>query len=87
MYKVSELPTQGDSLNWIQIEPKAANDNNGFQIVMMGFNSQNQLKSMKFTDNFGNKTNLKFSNLQTGIKIPDSDFQFKIPAGVDVAEQ
>ena len=42
---------------------------------------------MKFTDNFGNKTNLKFSNLQTGVKIPDSDFQFKIPAGVDVAEQ
>jgi outer membrane lipoprotein carrier protein len=87
LYKVSELPTKGDNLSWIQIEPKAANDNNGFQIVMMGFNSQNQLKSMKFTDNFGNKTNLKFSNLQTGVKIPDSDFKFKIPAGVDVAEQ
>lgn len=87
LYKVNELPSQGDNLNWIQIQPKAANDNNGFQVVMMGFNSQNQLKAMKFTDNFGNKTNLKFSNLQTGVKIPDSDFQFKIPAGVDVAEQ
>ena len=24
LYKVNELPSQGDNLNWIQIQPKAA---------------------------------------------------------------
>ncbi len=84
IYKVSEIATHEDGLNWIKIEPNSSNENNGFQTVIMGFDNTGKLSAMKFIDSFGNQTNLKFSNLQTGIHIPDSEFQFKVPAGVDV---
>lgn len=87
IYKVSEVNTHEDGLNWVKIEPKAANDNNGFQVVLMGFDKSQNLSAMKFIDNFGNQTSLKFSNLVTGVQIPDGDFKFKAPAGVDVVER
>ncbi|MEN9947035.1 MAG: outer rane lipoprotein carrier protein LolA [Pseudomonadota bacterium] len=86
LYKINQLPDQKDKLIWVQIMPKQANDNNGFQSVLLGFASDKRLDSMKFTDNFGNKTTLKFTNLQTGLALAESDFQFKIPAGADVAQ-
>lgn len=87
LYKISSVADKGDGLNWVKIEPKAANDNNGFQTVLMGFDSKQKLSSMQFIDNFGNQSTLKFSNLQTGVNIPAADFKFKAPAGVDVVEQ
>lgn len=85
-YKVSDV-VSNDGLKWLKIEPKQQNDNNGFQTVMMGFDDKNKISAMKFTDNFGNKTDLKFSDVQTGIDIPASDFVFKAPAGTDVLQQ
>lgn len=87
IYKISDMPPIKDGLNWTKIEPKQVNDNNGFQVVMMGFDKNGKLSSMQFVDNFGNKSTLVFSNLQTGVVIPASDFKFKAPAGVDVVEQ
>lgn len=87
IYKIGDMPSAKDGLSWTRIEPKQANDNNGFQVVMMGFDKNGKLSSMQFIDNFGNKSTLVFSNLQTGIAIPASDFKFKAPAGVDVVEQ
>jgi chaperone LolA len=87
LYKISDESSINDGLNWVKIEPKAKNDNNGFQVVMMGFDSGHKISAMKFTDTFGNKTDLKFSNVQTGINLPASDFDFVAPAGVDVLQQ
>lgn len=88
LYDVKDIAgTKKDGLKWVEILPKTQNDNNGFQRVAMGFNSRHQLSTMEFIDNFGNHTILKFSNLQTGIKLPDSDFKFSPPAGVDVSQQ
>ncbi|MDD3267024.1 MAG: outer membrane lipoprotein chaperone LolA [Burkholderiales bacterium] len=83
-YKISNLPDNGDKLAWFKIEPKVTNDNNGFQVVLMGFSADGKISSMKFTDTFGNETQLKFSNVQTGVNIPASEFKFTAPAGVDV---
>lgn len=87
LYKVSDTNNKQDGLDWVQIVPKAKNDNNGFQVVLMGFDKANKLSKMQFTDSFGNKTSLTFSDLQTGVSIPDSEYQFKTPAGVDILQQ
>ena len=84
---MTALPRASDGLSWFKIEPKQVNDNNGFQQVLMGFVPGKQLNSMKFVDNFGNQTSLKFDDLQTGIALPEGDFKFVVPLGVDVAEQ
>jgi chaperone LolA len=87
LYTVNDIPGNSSGLSWVKIAPKTQNDNNGFQVVLMGFDAQQKLAAMEFTDTFGNHTTLKFTNLQTGVKIPAADFQFKAPAGVDISEQ
>ncbi len=87
LYNVTDSSSAQDGLKWVQIVPRSKNDNNGFQIVMMGFDKQNQLNKMQFTDSFGNRTSLVFSNVETGVSIPQSDYQFKVPNGVDVLQQ
>lgn len=87
LYKVSNYKSADTSLKWIKIEPKTSNDNNGFQTVLMGFDGQNKISAMQFVDTFGNKTSLKFTNVQTGVAIPASEFQFTPPKGVDVLQQ
>ncbi len=86
-YKVSDSTLKTAGLNWVKIEPKSKNDNNGFQVVLMGFDKQGMLSQMQFTDSFGNKTSISFSNLQTGITIPASEYVFTPPAGVDVLQE
>lgn len=86
-YKVSDVATKAAGLNWVRIDPKIKNDNNGFQVVLMGFDKQGKLSQMQFTDSFGNKTSISFSNLQTGVAIPASDYTFTPPAGVDVLQE
>ena len=85
-YRVSPAQLGADGLSWFKIIPQQPNDNNGFQQVSMGFAANHHLSAMQFIDNFGNQTSLKFTNVQTGISLPNSDFKFVIPAGVDVAE-
>ena len=75
------------SQEWFTITPKSAGDNNGFQTVQMGFDTSHKLSQMKFIDTFGNQTDLLFTNVQTGISLPASDFVFNVPTGVDVLEQ
>jgi chaperone LolA len=87
MYKVTAETSTDQGLSWVKIEPKVNNDNNGFQVVRMGFDKQRKLAAMRFTDSFGNQTKLQFSNVVTGISINPHDFEFSIPPGVDVAQQ
>lgn len=88
LYQVTDVGIdQKSSLSWVKVTPKTENDNNGFQLILMGFDKKNKLSEMKFTDNFGNQTKVQFSNLQTGISLPASDFNFIVPKGVDVVEQ
>lgn len=87
LYTISDYKSSDDGLSWIKVEPKTKNDNNGFQVVLMGFDNQHKISAMQFIDTFGNKTNLKFSNVQTGMNLPASDFNFTPPSGVDVLQQ
>ena len=88
LYKVSMATTDNnDGLKWIKIEPKQATENNGFKIVLMGFDKKKNLAAMQFIDAFGNKSMLTFNDLHTGMPISDDEFNFKVPKGVDVVEQ
>lgn len=87
LYQVSDMPGQRNGLNWVKIEPRKISDNNGFQLVLMGFDKKQKLVVMEFTDSFGNLTNLRFTNFKSSIKLAEKDFRFVVPAGVDVAEQ
>jgi outer membrane lipoprotein carrier protein len=79
--------TQSADLEWVNLIPKSASDNNGFKSVAMGFAKNTKLLSqMQFTDSFDNKSQITFTNVKVGIKIPESNFTFTPPAGVDVVK-
>ena len=83
-YNVQNLPESG-GVEWVSLTPKNAADNNGFKAVQMGFNAKDQtLAQMKFTDSFDNKSSISFTNVKTGVTIPESDFKFTPGPGVDV---
>lgn len=81
-YIVSDLPSS-NGIEWVKLVPKNSGDNNGFKQVQIGFD-HNNLAQMKFIDNFDNKSSITFTNVQTGVNIPMSDFTFTPPNGVDV---
>jgi outer membrane lipoprotein carrier protein len=72
-------------LEWVSLTPKNPDDNNGFQLIKIGFSKKtNLLAQMKLVDSFSNRSEISFSGVKTGIKIPNSEFQFVVVHGVDV---
>ena len=84
MYNIQNLP-ESAGVEWVNLTPKKAEDNNGFKSVQMGFNIKDStLAQMKFIDSFNNKTIIAFTNVKTGVAIPERDFKFTPGPGVDV---
>ena len=81
--KAFELADAGDrdGLEWLEAKPKDAEA--GFERIRMGF-SANGLQAMELTDNFGQTTRLRFSNLQRNPNIDPGEFRFEPPKGADV---
>jgi len=78
-----QLVETGDrsDLQWIELRPKTPDA--GFVKAELGFMGK-ELRAMDLIDNFGQTTNLKFSNLQRNIPMPADSFRFYPPPGVDV---
>lgn len=57
-----------------------------FNNVSLQFKAQ-QLQSMKLTDNFGQITQINFSDVKTNPSLSSSLFQFTPPHGIDVIRQ
>lgn len=73
-----------DGLQWVQGSPKARDSQ--LQMVQVGFR-QGELAVLEIVDNFGQRSVLNFSSVQS-VPTPDpSVFQFKPPAGADVVHQ
>ncbi|MDF2530151.1 MAG: lolA [Gammaproteobacteria bacterium] len=68
-YQYQLTPKQSDSL---------------LQSIVIGFDQTGKLASLVLTNNMGQVTQVKFSNVQLNPSLPASLFQFKPPAGVDV---
>jgi outer membrane lipoprotein carrier protein len=81
--KAFELKEAGarDGLEWLEARPREPDA--GFERIRMGFSTAG-LEAMELTDNFGQTTRLRFSNLQRNPKVDPGEFQFEPPKGADV---
>ena len=79
-FDVQNLPAK-DGLDWLKATPKDVSS--GFSEVTIGFKA-GLPRQMVLTDNFGQQTRLTFSDFKTNTKLKASDFEFKVPKGVDV---
>ena len=70
-----------EGLEWLEARPKEAEA--GFERIRMGFGASG-LEAMELTDNFGQTTRLRFSNVQRNPKLDAAEFRFEPPKGADV---
>ncbi|MDT8384586.1 MAG: outer membrane lipoprotein chaperone LolA [Gammaproteobacteria bacterium] len=80
-FEVSAITDREDALQWVRLIPKQADT--GFKEIRLGFGPQHLL-SMELVDGFGQQTRLVFTNVQTGVSLPEERFRFVPPKGVDV---
>jgi len=70
-----------EGLEWLEATPK--NKEGSFEQVRLGF-KDNDLRMMELKDNFGQTTQLRFSNLQRNPAMGANLFRFSPPKGADV---
>lgn len=81
--KVYVVKGQGikDNIDWFYLTPKSAD--NQFDHIRLGFTGNN-LYVMELYDSFGQRTQLRFHQLQYNSKLSQADFKFTPPQGADV---
>jgi len=82
-FTLESAPAQ-DGLQWVQAVPKAKDGQ--LQNVRVGFRGE-QLAVLEILDSFGQRSSIRFDNLQPNPQLPASTFQFKPPVGADVLKQ
>ena len=75
---------EADDINWLELTPKS--ESSDFEQIFIGLNSTG-LAAMELRDNFGQATQIVFSNFESGIVLDDELFEFTAPEGVDVIGQ
>ncbi len=73
-----------ESFDWVRMIPK--DRDSGFTEINIGF-SAGKLKLLELRDNFGQTTQMLFSEVKENIQIPAARFTFTPPPGVDVIEE
>ncbi len=71
-------------LDWLEVRPY--DDGSLFEKVRMGFRG-NALEVMELHDHFGQKTTIKFSNLQRNPKTSPDLYTFTVPKGADLVTE
>ncbi|MFT5897298.1 MAG: outer membrane lipoprotein carrier protein [bacterium] len=79
-FEIQELGS-AEGINWVELTPKA--DSSDFEQVFIGLNADG-LAAMELRDNFGQATQIIFTEFKTGVELSDSLFEFIVPDGVDV---
>jgi outer membrane lipoprotein carrier protein len=80
-FELSVLIDRDDNLQWVRLLPKK--DDTGFKEIRLGFGPK-YLLAMELVDGFDQMTRLTFSNVETGVSLPEDSFRFVPPEGVDV---
>lgn len=70
-----------ENLDWVRLIPKAQDTE--FLRIELGLKG-NQVRQMELYDQFGQTTIIRFEGVMTNLPLPDSQFRFNVPAGVDV---
>ena len=79
-----ESAPEHEGLQWVQATPKSRDGQ--LQNVRVGLRGD-QLEVLEILDSFGQRSVIRFANLQANLSLPATTFQFKPPAGVDVLKQ
>jgi outer membrane lipoprotein carrier protein len=79
-FKVTELGER-DGLLWLRLAPTAGSGS--FDSAELGFDDAG-LRRMAFTDQLGNRTDIRFSDWQRNPALPANTFNFTPPPGADV---
>lgn len=82
-FDIQELG-EADDINWLELTPKS--ESSDFEQIFIGLNSTG-LAAMELRDNFGQATQIVFSNFESGMVLDDELFEFTAPEGVDVIGQ
>ncbi len=72
---------QSDGIDWVELKPKQ--EDTDFEAVYLGL-SEGFLAAMELRDNFGQATQIKFSNTTVNEDVDENLFRFDPPEGVDV---
>ena len=72
-----------DGLKWISLVPKKKGDDAEFKVALLGFDG-NDLRSMKLTDNLGQRTEIVFSGWRRNPAFAKGVFTYAPPKGVDI---
>lgn len=71
-------------LEWLEAVPRTKDT--AFESIRLGL-GKGGLEAMQLSDQFGQKTIIKFSDLQRNVKLPPESFKFTPPKGADVITQ
>lgn len=79
-----ESQPEQDGLQWVLATPKAKDGQ--LKSVRVGFQGE-RLAALDILDSFGQRSAIRFTNVQSSASLPASTFDFKPPAGADVVKQ
>ncbi len=79
-WNAKDLPEK-DGLKWVELTPKSKESN--FSKVLFGFQGKVP-ERMEFTGSLGEKSDLVFKDVEVGVPLKASDFEFVPPKGADV---
>lgn len=70
-----------EGLEWVELQPKVRDTD--FVRIRIGLDAEG-IRQMDLTDQFGQRTIIRFEDLSLNVDIPASRFRFEVPPGVDV---
>jgi len=92
-FTLQAIANKADGLEWVQATPKIKdkNDNESLlQSVKVGFRQTPagvEIAALEMVDSFGQTSVIKFEKVQINTNLTPANFNFKVPAGVDVIKQ
>jgi outer membrane lipoprotein carrier protein len=84
--KEFDLKAQGDrdGLQWAQAVPRRKEGS--IQAIRVGFSGV-QLAALEIVDTFGQRSQLRFSAVESNVRLADDAFRFVPPKGADIIQQ
>jgi outer membrane lipoprotein carrier protein len=92
-FTLQAIASKADDLEWVSATPKTkGKQDNGslLQSVKVGFKQTPagvEIAALEMVDSFGQTSVIKFEKVQINTNLMPANFNFKVPAGVDVIRQ